>query len=104
MTNPFEVLNERLDRIENLFIDLKERILRIESVPKKDEHPKLVKIDEAAKITGYKKGYIYELIFRNAIPYIKRGRSVRFDPNELDAWMRQGRPHILNKTINSLKK
>jgi len=62
-----------------------------------------VKIDEAVKITGYKKGYIYELVFKNAIPYIKIGRSIRFDPEELDTWMRAGRPHILDQTIKSLK-
>ncbi len=104
MTNPFELLNERLDRLENLFINFTEKILKKEETESPNvKQPKLVKIDEAARITGYKKGYIYELIFRNAIPHIKRGRSIRFDPEELDAWMRSGRPHILNQTIKALK-
>lgn len=104
MINPFDVLNQRLERLENLFVNFTEKILSKESTQQNIVQPKLVKIDEAVKITGYKKGYIYELIFKNAIPYIKIGRSIRFDPQELDTWMRAGRPHILDSTIKSLKK
>ena len=101
MNNPFEELNDRLEHIENLILDIKKQ--KQTEVSKPFQNPKLVKIDEAAILTGYKKGYIYELVFRNAIPFIKRGRSLRFDPDELENWMRAGRPSIIEKTIKSLK-
>ncbi len=104
MINPFDVLNQRLERLENLFVNFTEKILSKKSAQENTIQPKLVKNDQAVKITGYKKGYIYELIFKNAISYIKIGRSIRFDPEELDTWMRTGRPHILDSTIKSLKK
>lgn len=88
MTNPFDIIDQRLERLENLFKTLAEKILSNESIKVTSEKP--IKIEDAIEITGYKKGYIYELVFRNAIPYIKIGRSIRFDPLELDTWMRSG--------------
>lgn len=104
MINPFDLINQRLERLENLFVNFTEKILSKEFTEQNIGQPKLVKIDEAVKITGYKKGYIYELIFKNAIPYLKIGRSIRFDPEELNAWMRAGSPNILDTTIKSFKK
>lgn len=63
----------------------------------------LIKIDDAAKITGYSKNYIYDLIHKKSIPFIKIGRSIRFDCEELEAWVRSGRPDIFAETINRLK-
>ncbi|MCC8088036.1 MAG: helix-turn-helix domain-containing protein [Rikenellaceae bacterium] len=41
-------------------------------------------MDRACEITGYKKGYIYELVHHNKIPYIKKGHSLRFNTEELE--------------------
>ena len=102
MTNPFEALEHRLDRLEKILTNLGEAVIQ-NSEPQSQPTNKLVKIEQAAIQTGYKKGYIYELVHRNAIPYIKRGRSVRFDPEELEAWMRAERPNIIQETIKSLR-
>ncbi len=64
----------------------------------------LIKIEDATIITGYSKIYLYELIHKKSIPFIKRGRSIRFDKNELENWMRAGRPNIFKETIKNLKK
>lgn len=64
----------------------------------------LIKIEDAAIITGYSKIYLYELVHRKTIPFIKKGRAIRFDKNELEDWMRAGRPNIFKETIKSLKK
>jgi excisionase family DNA binding protein len=102
MTNPFEALENKLDRLEKILTNLGEAVIQ-NSEPQTEPTNKLVKIEQAATQTGYKKGYIYELVHRNAIPYIKRGRSVRFDPEELEAWMRADRPNIIQETIKSLR-
>lgn len=102
MNNPFEQLEEKLDNIE------RKMSLVVDILQKKDStiaeiviDERLVKIDRAAEITGYKKGYIYELVYKNAIPFIRINRSIRFDPVELDKWMRAGRPKVLNDVIRS---
>ena len=43
-------------------------------------------VEETAKILGYKKSYIYQLIHKNILPYYKIGagnRSVRFKREDL---------------------
>lgn len=85
MENPFEELKRKLELIEDLILDLKKEIL---IKPKEQSQPKLIKIEDAARLTGYKKGYIYEMVCWNIIPYIKKNRSIRFDRAELEEWMR----------------
>jgi len=100
MENPFVIITERLNVIERLITNL--------NVPAPVEYrqpqSELVKIDIAVEITGYKKGYLYELVNRNEIPYIRRGRSIRFSRTELILWMEAGRPSIVKETIKSLQK
>lgn len=105
MDNPFESLNRRLDRLENLIQSVLTNIIpqQTQNHWRESSIPKLIKVDQAAELTGYKRGYIYELIHRNAIPFIKRGRSVRFDPQELEYWMRAGRPNMIQSTINRMR-
>lgn len=102
MNNPFEQIDKRLDSIE------KQMSAVVDILQKKDSpiaeaviDEKLVKIDRAAEITGYKKGYLYELVYKNAIPYVRINRSIRFDPIELVKWMRAGRPKVLDDVIRS---
>lgn len=102
-SNPFEELEKRLVNMTNILMEIKESMPR-ESFPGSNpKHQKLVKIDEAAIITGYKKTYLYELVQSKGIPFIRRGRSLRFDPDELDDWMKAGRPNVIKKTISMLK-
>lgn len=103
MENPFEKINNRLDDIERLIWDLKNQKGEDPVVPVLASS-KFVNAEEAAKICKYKKGYIYELVFRNAIPHIKRGKRVLFDVDELENWIRSDRPSIITETIKRLKK
>ena len=43
-----------------------------------------VKIDEASQFTGFAKGYIYNLVCQEKIPFHRINRSLRFDLKELD--------------------
>lgn len=102
MDNPFEQIERRLDNIEKKVSDVV-NMLQEKNSPILDTaiDERLVKIERAAEITGYKKGYLYELVYKNAIPYVRVNRSIRFDPVELDKWMRAGRPHILKDLIRN---
>lgn len=43
-------------------------------------------VAEASELLGYRKGYVYQLIHKNAIPYYKIGagnRSVRFKREDI---------------------
>jgi excisionase family DNA binding protein len=62
-----------------------------------------LKIEEAATVTGYKKGYIYILVKKRAIPFLKlENGTLRFKRKELQAWLAAGRPNIHQETIDNL--
>jgi excisionase family DNA binding protein len=62
-----------------------------------------VKIDVASEFTGFEQKYIYNLVSRKAIPFIKVRNSLRFDLAELDLWMRSGQPKIVKLGLRKLK-
>jgi excisionase family DNA binding protein len=49
-------------------------------------------IDEAAKKLGYKKSYLYKLVWSRTIPHYKlNGGHLLFNAAEIDAWIRRGK-------------
>lgn len=85
MNNPFEEIFKRLENIEKMISPV------VGTQPKEqdEKEPVLVKISVASSITGYSVNYLYHLAACRAIPCVKRGRTLRFDVNELKKWMQQ---------------
>jgi excisionase family DNA binding protein len=50
---------------------------------------RLLKPDEAAEILGVPKSWVMDAARRDAIPHVRLGRYVRFDPDELERWWRR---------------
>lgn len=49
-------------------------------------------VDQASKLLGYAKSYIYKLVMRREIPYFKVGsRAVRFAKSDLVAYLNKCR-------------
>lgn len=98
--NVLETISQRIEDIYQIVSNLSNK----EEKQKNSVETDLVKIEQAAIITGYTKMYLYELVHKKAIPFIKKGRSIRFDKKELEIWMRADRPNIFIETIKSFKK
>ncbi len=49
--------------------------------------PALIGIDELAVLLRIHKGTIYNWVYRRKIPYVKVGRLVRFDLNEIAKYL-----------------
>jgi excisionase family DNA binding protein len=49
---------------------------------------RLIGIDELAVRLNIKKGTLYNWVYLRRIPYVKLGRALRFDPNEIDRIVR----------------
>ncbi len=49
--------------------------------------PTLISIDELASMLRIHKGTIYNWVYRRKIPYVKVGRLVRFDLNEITKYL-----------------
>ena len=62
-----------------------------DSLPETDKAvslcPTLISIDELASILRIRKGTIYNWVYRRKIPYVKVGRLVRFDLNEIAKYL-----------------
>ena len=81
MENPFEIIIEKLNRIE-------EKLELLEQ--KKAEQDQLMDIDTLGSYINYQKTSIYGLVQKNKIPYIKRGK-LYFRKSEIDNWLNLGK-------------
>lgn len=89
MNNPFEEILKRLDNIEKIITPAfhPDQLPTIEK--EEDKQLSLVKISVASQVTGYSVSYLYHLVSAGTIPCVRRGRSLRFDLEELNKWMQQ---------------
>jgi len=89
MNNPFEVIEARLNSIENLMLNFKPPI-KVEP-NELSEHwldlNELVQYDpeKRTKSTWYSK------ISRKEVPFYKRDKKVYFLKSEIDEWLKQGK-------------
>ncbi len=80
MENPFELIMERLDRIEKAISDLKkENTIKTES--------KAMNISEVAKYLNTNIPSIYGLTSRAEIPHYKIAKKLFFKKEEIDEWI-----------------
>lgn len=89
MNNPFEEIFKRLDSIEKMISPAFPSDKQQEVEEQDGKQSTLVKISVASKITGYSVNYLYHLAGTGAIPSVRRGRSLRFDVEELHKWMQE---------------
>lgn len=53
--------------------------------------PRLIDLTGAADRLGVSLRYVRRLVAERRIPYIKLGHLLRFDPDEVDAWLERAR-------------
>jgi predicted DNA-binding transcriptional regulator AlpA len=85
MYNPFEALNARLERIEELVTRLS---LSNNLQP---QTPEIGGISLAQEVTRLSKARIYALVSARALPCAKRGNRLTFYRSELLAWVAAGK-------------
>ena len=49
--------------------------------------PPLLDIEELAQWLGVEQGFVRRLIAQRRIPFVKIGKFVRFDPDEISVWI-----------------
>jgi len=62
-------------------------------VTTEDSLPQLLTIDQLVERLGTSTRHIRRLIADRRIPYLKVGKLVRFDPDEINEWLRENRPN-----------
>lgn len=57
----------------------------------------LLTVKEAAPILKIHPQHIYRLVYQKRIPYIKKpGLGIRFDPDEIEKWIEEGKVQTQN--------
>lgn len=64
---------------------------------------KLLSVGEVAELLGYKVSNIYALTHRREIPFMKKGRKLWFNENEIQEWVKSGRKKTVDELQQTLK-
>ncbi len=91
MENPFKLIDERLERIENLLLSLLEEKPIIHKVSTVKD---MMTTSELADYLSISKSLVYKLTMNNEIPFSKPSKRIFFYKKEIDEWVQQHR----NKT------
>jgi excisionase family DNA binding protein len=80
MENPFELILERLDRIEKAIQNLN----NFSNVPDANQ---IMNIAEVATYIKVAKTTIYSMTHRNTIPHYKNGKKLYFKKSDIEEWI-----------------
>ena len=50
---------------------------------------RLMDIGETSKLLGVSSGTLYVWVCQKRVPYVKIGRLTKFDPGDIEAWIRE---------------
>lgn len=85
MENPFEILEKRLERIEQIL----EKIILQQDVNPVMTTKNLMNVKELSSYLTLSVYTIYGLTHKRSIPFIKKGRRLYFEKKEIDLWLQQ---------------
>ena len=65
---------------------------------------RLLNIKEAADYLATTAGTLYQKVHNGTIPYVKIGRSVRFDVNDLDELINDNKVDVISYEFSGIRK
>lgn len=84
MENPFEIINERLHRIETLL----ENIYRASNISEAGiSTTPIMNIKQLSAYLDLSVSALYKMTSTKEIPHAKRGKRLYFDKKDIDAWV-----------------
>lgn len=105
MENPYEVIIEKLNNIEEL---LKSYRLQDNSKVFQEGSPETLNLGQATEYLSLSKSSLYKFTSHREIPHFKKGKKIYFRKKELDDWLTQLRiatkDEIEQEAINYLIK
>ena len=104
MENPFETIQNKLDRIT----ELQEKLISSQVVTHKNNESEIMTIDEASALLSIAKPTIYGYTSSRNIPHFKKGKRLYFIKEDLLKWVQEGKikttKEIENDATNYLLK
>ena len=96
MENPFEVIMDKLNRIERMVTIIRENQ---ENSKTQDSGKEIMNVQQVAKYLNIAKQTVYGMTSRREVPYYKRGNRLYFQKSDIDEWLLSTR----RKTIEEIK-
>jgi excisionase family DNA binding protein len=84
MENPFEIINQRLERIENLLENIHSSF---QNKNTKNSYPDILDLQQLTAYLNVSKSYIYKMTATNMIPHSKKGKKIYFDKEIVTKWV-----------------
>lgn len=72
--------------------------------PRTDRLPVLLDIEGVATHLNITVRHVRRLVFERRIPHLKVGRLLRFDPDEIAAWLRATEVSELSRTMSERRR
>lgn len=88
MNNPFEIIEERLSKIESLILSLKNES---NQGNEKEQPEQLLTVQQAADFLNLSVPTVYSKVSRGELPVMKRGKKLHFSSTELMQYLKDGR-------------
>jgi excisionase family DNA binding protein len=89
MENPFELLLEKLSKIEKDLLEIKE--IKSSYSASRSSSNELMNIQEVAEYLSLSVPTLYGYTSHMEIPHMKRGKRLYFRKNEIDEWLLKSR-------------
>lgn len=84
MENPFEVIMEKLDRIERMVTRIREN----QEIKETQETSKeIMNVQQVADYLSISKQTVYGMTCRMEVPFYKRGKKNYFKKSDIDEWL-----------------
>jgi len=84
MENPFELIMQKLERIENLFLNHNvERAGNNKTKP----YSEIMSVQQLSDYLDLSKSHIYKKTSSREIPHSKRGKKLYFEKSVIDDWV-----------------
>jgi excisionase family DNA binding protein len=96
ITNPFQEISDRLERIEHCLNELKRE--ELSHADPEGELP--ISISDCASITNLAVPTLYGLVHRRKIPSYRQGKRLYFLRSEILAWIKAGRRATIREMLD----
>lgn len=87
MENPFEIINQRLERIEQLL----DKLVSQKENDSKSTDNKPMTAKELGTYLNLSVYTVYGLVHKHSIPFIKKGKRLYFQKKVIDEWLDQSK-------------
>ena len=91
MSNPFEIIDSRLNSIESLLLEIKQERSDSATVSKKEAEDDILNVKQASELLNLAIPTIYSLTSNRTLPHSKRGKKLYFSKAELKKWILAGK-------------